>query len=419
MGQLSAAVGAGIVAGAWLEGLAKKPRGVRELGRLPRRMERAVRWLQKSSRRMRRQSMDYNVDQDKQQDKQRRQSSRHSMELLVHMAGQDTPSCSLLNEQQVEACQQAVELLSSHIATLSASRRGFDQEFDQLCQFSESRDTYLRAGGTAEAVRPINKDKNRYNNVLPFDRTLVRLRHKQVGEDYINASYLQDRSVKGLPMYIATQGPLDSTTGDFWEMVWQERCAAIVMLTRLVEGARVKSGSYFPEERGDNQIHGRYAVENMSSFELFPYIVQRGLRITQQTSGKVRQLLHFQYTEWPDHGVPESSRSLCKLAHHLRQMGKPEGPFVIHCSAGIGRTGTFVVIDDAIRRILKLDPTGVHLQDTLSIFRRQRAGLVQTKEQYKFCYMTILEELQCLIKAYEKTQNFHQPPAGSVEHGRS
>uniref|UniRef100_A0A131YY91 protein-tyrosine-phosphatase n=1 Tax=Rhipicephalus appendiculatus TaxID=34631 RepID=A0A131YY91_RHIAP len=222
--------------------------------------------------------------------------------------------------------------------------------------------------------------KNRYRSILPNEHSRVRLRHG-VEEEYINANYLSGYGGKPRA-YIATQGPLAHTVADFWAMVWQERAPAIVMITNLVEDAKVKCEKYLPEGRG---VYGPFTVEVVQTSARDGYTLRE---LILQKSGEQRRVQHLWYTAWPDHRAPASPTQLLSLALEVEQLqARSPGPIVVHCSAGIGRTGCFVASSIGIRQLR--EENSVDVLAIVCALRRDRGGMVQTAEQYEFVHRTL------------------------------
>nr|XP_040021686.1 tyrosine-protein phosphatase non-receptor type 6 isoform X1 [Gasterosteus aculeatus aculeatus] len=277
------------------------------------------------------------------------------------------------------------------------SKAGFWEEFDAL-QKSEAKVKKSRE----EGQRPENKSKNRYKNILPFNDTRVPLRGRNadvVGSDYINANYVRNNlSESGAPkVYIATQGCLATTVNDFWQMVWQEDTRVIVMTTREVEKGRNKCVPYWPDLQTSKEV-GPYVVTNNSEREATDYKI-RVLEIAPvDQPNQSRTIWHYQYMSWPDHGVPHEPGAVLSFLSQVngKQADYPDaGPMVIHCSAGIGRTGTIVVIDMIIETIdaIGLD-CDLDIPKYIQMVREQRSGMVQTEAQYKFIYLSVSEYIQ-------------------------
>ncbi|BDA46574.1 Tyrosine-protein phosphatase non-receptor type 1 [Coccomyxa sp. Obi] len=271
-------------------------------------------------------------------------------------------------------------------------------------EFERLRRTRL-PGSFHVAQQPANERRNRYSNVLPFDENRVRLSSPQ--HDYINASMLASPASEAPAWrYIATQGPKDSTVGDFWQMVYERNCAIVIMLTRLVEsGTLKKCAEYFPEELDHPVMYkGSWTVTCVSARDVDSDVRHRDLIVTppSPTAGPPRKVCHFHYHAWPDHGVPSTTQPLRDLVQAVRGLHTSDaGPPVVHCSAGIGRTGTFCAVDIALARLRSADygtaVTAVELKPVVAELRRQRAGMVQTAEQYLFCYRAVKDEVDKAI----------------------
>lgn len=279
------------------------------------------------------------------------------------------------------------------------SKAGFWEEFDAL-QKLEAKVKKSRE----EGQRPENKSKNRYKNILPFNDTRVILQDSDpeiVGSDYINANYVKNtmggRESGDQKVYIATQGCLATTVNDFWHMVWQENTRVIVMTTREVEKGRNKCVPYWPDPQSLKEF-GQYVVTSQSEREAADYKV-RVLEVAPLNKPKhSRTIWHYQYLSWPDHGVPQEPGGVLSFLTQVnaKQAEYPDtGPMIIHCSAGIGRTGTIVVIDMIIETIetIGLD-WDIDIPKYIQMVREQRSGMVQTEAQYKFIYLSVSQYIQ-------------------------
>lgn len=248
----------------------------------------------------------------------------------------------------------------------------------------------------------VNLSKNRYQDVIPFDKNRVVLNpckdYRPSARGYINASVIMTSPSEGVSRFIATQGPLPNTYEDFWEMVLQNRCPAIVMLTQLVDNYKFeKCGDYFQAENGPREF-GDISIVTKKIRTTDTSLVLRCLEVNYKESEEPPlSVLHIQYPEWPDHGVPGDTLAVGEIFRRTRCLSSTLGPIVVHCSAGIGRTGTYCAIHNTIQRVLAGDMSALDLLKTISIFRSQRVGMVQTEEQYLFCYQAIINELKNLI----------------------
>ncbi|XP_067399680.1 receptor-type tyrosine-protein phosphatase epsilon-like [Emydura macquarii macquarii] len=236
---------------------------------------------------------------------------------------------------------------------------------------------------------PSNQAKNRYKSIIPYDHARVVLQLAGPGADYINASYVDSYRSPGF--FIAAQGPLPGTVVDFWQMIWQEKASAIVMLTGLVEQNKTKCEQYWPEgERA-------YGDLTVTPRETHPTtgLVTRTFRLERAGCPLPRHVEQFHYLLWPDHGVPSNPARLLQLVEMVneRVSEAPAGPVLVHCSAGIGRTGTFIALDFLLK--MARAEGSVDVFRCVQRLREQRVSMVQTKEQYAFLYEALLEGLLC------------------------
>ncbi|XP_049651204.1 receptor-type tyrosine-protein phosphatase F-like isoform X10 [Accipiter gentilis] len=234
-----------------------------------------------------------------------------------------------------------------------------------------------------------NQSKNRYKSIIPYDHCRVVLQPSDMGNGYINASYVD--SYQSPRFFIAAQGPLPGTMVDFWQMVWQEKTSIIVMLTGLVEQNKTKCEQYWPEQE---QVYGDFTV-TLSNTRTTTGLVTRIFCLQKAGCALPRVVEQFHYMLWPDHGVPRNPAQLLALVDVVNKRGLevPTGPVLVHCSAGIGRTGTFIALDF----LLKMGKAEgkVDVFHCVQRLREQRVSMVQTKEQYTFLYEVLLEGLLC------------------------
>ncbi|KFV45762.1 Receptor-type tyrosine-protein phosphatase C, partial [Tyto alba] len=241
-----------------------------------------------------------------------------------------------------------------------------------------------------EAKKTHNQSKNRYIDILPYDHNRVELSEipGDPGSDYINASYID--GFKEPRKYIAAQGPKDETTDDFWRMIWEQKATVIVMVTRCEEGKRNKCAQYWPSMENGSATYGDIIVKINESKMCPDYVIQK-LHITkgrERTAG--RDVTHIQFTSWPDHGVPEDPHLLLKLRRRVNALSNFfSGPIVVHCSAGVGRTGTYIGIDAMLEG---LDAEGrVDVYGYVVKLRRQRCLMVQVESQYILIHQALVE----------------------------
>ncbi|KAM9705755.1 receptor-type tyrosine-protein phosphatase beta isoform 1-T2 [Menidia menidia] len=283
----------------------------------------------------------------------------------------------------IKACH-----FESHLGKLQAdSNYLLSEEFEDLKDVGRNQ--------TMDTARlPENRGKNRYNNILPYDSTRVKLSYLEDDpcSDYINASYIPGNNYRR--EYIATQGPLPGTKDDFWRMVWEHSVYNVVMVTQCVEKGRVKCDQYWPADR-EPLYYGDLVIQMMSE-SVLPEWTIREFKITSESSCSYpRVLRHFHYTVWPDHGVPESTQSLIQFVRTVRDYvdrSPSTGATVVHCSAGVGRTGTFMALD---RVLQQLDSKGtIDLYGCVFDLRLHRQHMVQTECQYSFLHQCVRDVLR-------------------------
>jgi len=301
-------------------------------------------------------------------------------------------------------------------------KTGFREEFEQLQRFDHNDGVYSTKDGQDEH----NKWKNRYKNILPYDHSRVRLKGgdpKDPGRDYINANYIDVELRSWKVRYIAAQGTLPSTIGNFWSMVYQHNSSIIVMLTNEVEAGKSKCAKYWPD-LGLSSEHDKIVVDNMLEHKTKNFTM-RELRVYHADKAKKAPHMVYQYhfTEWPDHGVPDDPGAVLGLLNEIHVKHEACGrsaPIVVHCSAGIGRTGSVMVIDVLMHLI---DEQGidaeVDVQKTAQLLRTQRSGMLQTERQYRFAYMSVLHYIeaegqrQSLQKSKGSDEN--RPSYGNID----
>ncbi|XP_055455299.1 receptor-type tyrosine-protein phosphatase kappa isoform X6 [Psammomys obesus] len=246
------------------------------------------------------------------------------------------------------------------------------------------------------AKKDQNRAKNRYGNIIAYDHSRVILQpvEDDPSSDYINANYidiwLYRDGYQRPSHYIATQGPVHETVYDFWRMVWQEQSACIVMVTNLVEVGRVKCYKYWPD---DTEVYGDFKVTCIEMEPLAEYVV-RTFTLERRGYNEIREVKQFHFTGWPDHGVPYHATGLLSFIRRVKLSNPPSaGPIVVHCSAGAGRTGCYIVID------IMLDMAEregvVDIYNCVKALRSRRINMVQTEEQYIFIHDAILEACLC------------------------
>uniref|UniRef100_A0A7N4PLS8 Tyrosine-protein phosphatase non-receptor type 13 n=1 Tax=Sarcophilus harrisii TaxID=9305 RepID=A0A7N4PLS8_SARHA len=247
-----------------------------------------------------------------------------------------------------------------------------------------------------------NRRKNRYKNILPYDATRVPL-----GDEggYINASFIKMPVGNKEFFYIACQGPLPTTVADFWQMIWEQNATVIAMMTQEVEGEKIKCQRYWPDILGKTiMVNNRLRLALVRVQQLKGFIV-RAMELQDIQTGEIRYVSHLNFTAWPDHDTPSQPDELLMFISYMRHVHK-SGPIIIHCSAGIGRSGTLICIDvvlGLINQDLEFD-----ISDLVRTMRLQRHGMIQTEDQYIFCYQVVLCVLRRLqVEEEQKNKQHH------------
>nr|XP_022311501.1 uncharacterized protein LOC111116789 isoform X2 [Crassostrea virginica] len=272
------------------------------------------------------------------------------------------------------------------------SNKGFQEEF-QAIPYGEQPEIPCTIGKLPE-----NVPKNRFKTTFPYDHSRVVLLESKKG-DYINANYIKNAASE--VAYIASQGPKPNTILDFWKMVWQENVYVIVMVTNLKEGRKLKCERYWPHSSTSHMTKEHFILR-LTSEKTYANFVVHNLEILNRENNETRQLTHLQYTAWPDHGTPTPLELL--VFYHYVSRAKdihPENKLLVHCSAGIGRTGTFIALDALHRQGQK---TGrINIVEYVHTMREDRMNMIQNASQYGFLYEVLNQSFR--TKSYVTAKN--------------
>eukprot|EP00105_Crassostrea_gigas_P043042 XP_019927190.1 PREDICTED: receptor-type tyrosine-protein phosphatase kappa-like isoform X2 [Crassostrea gigas] len=270
-----------------------------------------------------------------------------------------------------------INQLNEYIHTLEANPEKYQTQFDEL----KDCPRFLHVEGQKKE----NKTKNRFLTTFPYDhsRVVLTFMKDRSGSDYINANYID--SMEERKKYIATQGPKINTIIDFWRMVWQENVHQIIMLTNIIEDGKVKCEHYWPES-DEPLILGDLDIRLQSDKHFASYSIRQ---MTLSYEGETRRIHQFHFTGWPDHGIPET----LELVHFLKRVQSSEfydqSPMLVHCSAGVGRTGTFIALDSLHQHGLKIQ--FVEILGYIKRMRECRMSMIQNVDQYRLLHFALLE----------------------------
>ncbi|CAB4058090.1 PTPRG [Lepeophtheirus salmonis] len=276
-----------------------------------------------------------------------------------------------------------------HVDNLHAlNDAGFSSEYEMIQAMTSISDYPADSSYLAD-----NKTKNRYHNVVAYDHSRVQLRPLpgQKKGEYVNANYID--GFQKARAYIGTQGPLPSTFDSFWRMIWEQRVRVVVMITNLVEKGRRKCDLYWPTE--GCKVYGLIEVAPVREEVMCTYTLRTfKIKHTKIKSGKQRLseriVLQYHYTTWPDHGTPENPLPVLSFVKKSSAANRDgDGPIVVHCSAGVGRTGAYILIDAMMKQMKA--KCELNIVAFLRHIRTQRNYLVQTMEQYVFVHDALAE----------------------------
>ncbi|KPP78949.1 phosphatidylinositol phosphatase PTPRQ-like [Scleropages formosus] len=300
-------------------------------------------------------------------------------------------------ELKEEKLNRYTQLILSPCTYRPINKKSFLQHVEDLCandnakfqeEFSELPKV-LQDLATSDADLPWNRSKNRFTNIKPYNNNRVKLLSEPgvPGSDYINASFVSGYLCPN--EFIATQGPLPGTVGDFWRMIWETRSRTIVMLTQCFEKGRIRCHQYWPEDNKPVTVFGDIIITKLAE-DVFPDWTVRVLKVERH--GNYMVVNHFNFTSWPEHGVPESSATLIQFVKAIRaNRGRDSSNIVVHCSAGVGRTGVFIALDHLVQHVRDHDFVDVY--GLVAELRSERMCMVQNLAQYMFLHQSTLDLL--------------------------
>ncbi|XP_040003585.1 protein tyrosine phosphatase receptor type Na [Xiphias gladius] len=296
-----------------------------------------------------------------------------------------------------EPAQSNMDISTGHmiLAYMEDHLRNKDRlqkEWEALCSYQAEPSSVAVAQVTS------NMDKNRHAESLPYDHSRVKLKTEvnPSKQDYINASIIFDHDPRQ-PAYIATQGPLPHTVVDFWQMVWENGCTVIVMMTALVEDGEKQCERYWPDE--GSSLYHIYEVNLVSEHIWCKDFLVRSFYLKNVQTQETRTLTQFHLLSWPADGIPTSTRPLLDFRRKVNKCYRGRScPIIVHCSDGTGRTGTYILIDMVLNRMAK-GVKEIDIAATLEHVRDQRPGLVRTKDQFEFALTAVAEEVNAILKA--------------------
>jgi len=270
-----------------------------------------------------------------------------------------------------------------------------NKEWEALCSYKAEDVT------TKSASDPKNSSKNRYRDVLPFDHSRIKLHEisNTFHSDYINASFISDVNPRQ-PEYIATQAPLDNTVADFWQMVWEQGVAVIVNLTKLSDVGLPQCHRYWPVN--GSQVFHIYEVHLISEHIWCDDYLVRSLYLKNLQTAETRTVTQFHYLTWPDLSVPHSPKPLLEFRRKVNKCYRGHGcPIIVHCNNGVGRTGTYILLDMVLNKMIK-GAKEMDIAASLEHIRDQRSDMVKTKGQFEFSLTAVAEEVTTILSSIPK-----------------
>uniref|UniRef100_A0A8C1I3E8 protein-tyrosine-phosphatase n=2 Tax=Cyprinus carpio TaxID=7962 RepID=A0A8C1I3E8_CYPCA len=300
---------------------------------------------------------------------------------------------NLYGDTELDIASLEGHLHKLHNTHTQMDRVGLEEEFRKLTNVRIMKEN-MRTGNL-----PANMRKNRVLQIIPYDfnRVILSMKRGQEFTDYINASFLDGYRQKDY--FIATQAPLAHTVQDFWRMVWEWKCHSIVMLTELKEREQEKCVRYWPAE--GSVSFGEYVLE-LKRDTLCETFSIRDMLLSYASEKQTRLVRQFHFHGWPEIGIPSDGKGMIDIIAAVQKQQQQSGnnPIVVHCSAGAGRTGTFIALSNILERVKAEGLLDVF--QTVKSLRTQRPHMVQTVEQYDFCYRVV----QDFVDIYSDYANF-------------
>ncbi|XP_029955615.1 receptor-type tyrosine-protein phosphatase N2 [Salarias fasciatus] len=333
---------------------------------------------------------------------ERPETLRHSRLNSVSSQFSDGPMASPSTRSSTSSwCEEPVpsnmdistgHMILSYMEDHLKNKNRLEREWEALCSYQAEPSACSVGQGEQ------NSKRNRSDAVVVYDHSRITLKaeNNHSNSDYINASPIMDHDPRN-PTYIASQGPLASTVADFWQMVWESGCVVIVMLTPLSENGVKQSHHYWPDEGSD--VYHIYEVNLVSEHIWCEDFLVRSFYLKNLQTNETRTVTQFHFLSWMDRGIPNSARTLLDFRRKVNKCYRGRScPIIVHCSDGSGRSGTYILIDMVLNRMAK-GAKEIDIAATLEHLRDQRAGMVQTKEQFEFALTAVAEEVNAILKA--------------------
>uniref|UniRef100_A0A673AS90 Protein tyrosine phosphatase receptor type N2 n=1 Tax=Sphaeramia orbicularis TaxID=375764 RepID=A0A673AS90_9TELE len=333
---------------------------------------------------------------------ERPETLRHSRLNSVSSQFSDGPAASPSTRSSTSSwCEEPVpsnmdistgHMILSYMEDHLKNKNRLEREWEALCSYQ------AEPGACNVGHGEQNSKRNRSDAVVAYDHSRITLKaeNNHSNSDYINASPIMDHDPRN-PTYIASQGPLPSTVADFWQMVWESGCVVIVMLTPLSENGVKQCHHYWPDEGSD--VYHIYEVNLVSEHIWCEDFLVRSFYLKNLQTNETRTVTQFHFLSWMDRGIPNSARTLLDFRRKVNKCYRGRScPIIVHCSDGAGRSGTYILIDMVLNKMAK-GAKEIDIAATLEHLRDQRAGMVQTKEQFEFALTAVAEEVNAILKA--------------------